>query len=375
MSKAKNSTKQRDAVILVFSNLREMDWIKAVITDMSEDHRLIVLTLYPVEQDWLNRYKSPNVSIYNTEFNKPIDIFKAIWNLLKSMKFSKSKVMIAHGFYASLAAVTAGKLRFLKKVVTVRHHGRGHYENPVLNALDRYISQHSYRLFAISELTRNLFLAEGVPERKIYQLPNAIDVSRFSSHSKKSRKEFLNQFGFNESHFVIGVLSRFVDSKGINYTLEAFSRLLELAPHARLILANAHGTNELLDNLIQSTGEKFIVKIKDIGEVEDFYKSLDVFVHTPISFDAEPSGLVYLESLASGVNTIFTKSGVALELDGLENYSWIVDFENSVEIENAIKSIMHGEAKDKITAEYLSRFTIQAYVENFRSIYTEISEK
>jgi glycosyltransferase involved in cell wall biosynthesis len=183
------------------------------------------------------------------------------------------------------------------------------------------------------------------------------------------------RFGFNHSHFVIGVLSRFVDSKGINHIVEAFSRLLESEPHARLILANAHGKNDSLDFLIQSLEKKYVVKIEDIGEIERFYSSLDVFVHTPISFDAEPSGLVYLESLASGVNSIFTRSGVALEIDNLEAYSWVVDYENSTEIENTIKSIMRGETKEKITTEYLSRFTIETYVENFRSFYLDLSEK
>jgi glycosyltransferase involved in cell wall biosynthesis len=352
-----------------------MDWIKAVIVDMSKDHEVTVLTLYPMEQMWFSRLSGPSIRVRNIQFDKPKDIFNAIRFAFSIIGATRSKVIIAHGFYASIVAVTAGKVRFLKKIVTVRHHGRGHYDYPVLNLLDRYISRLSNRVIAISELTRTLLLNEGVPDKKIVVVSNAIDIHKFRNISKRSKEEFLMRFGFNHSHFVIGVLSRFVDSKGINHIVEAFSRLLESEPHARLILANAHGKNDSLDFLIQSLEKKYVVKIEDIGEIERFYSSLDVFVHTPISFDAEPSGLVYLESLASGVNSIFTRSGVALEIDNLEAYSWVVDYENSTEIENTIKSIMRGETKEKITTEYLSRFTIETYVENFRSFYLDLSEK
>ena len=352
------------SIAFMFSNLREMDWIKAVICDASKVNNVYVYSLYPKDQEWLMKLTSPNIKIENIKFDKPKDIFKAVLRLTKVL--GGTKLVIAHGFYSSLAAVIAGKLRFVERIATVRHHGTGQYNSLILKNLDRFISYNSTEVIAISELTKKLLMSEGVPNRKITVIPNAIDVDKFRSDSLNSREEYLKQFGLNDSHFVIGVISRFVEWKGINYTIDAFRGILKTSPNARLILANAHGKDSSLDELIATFEKNLIIKAADIQDMVSFYQCLNVFVHTPTSFDAEPSGLVYLESLASGINCVFTKSGVALELEELNNYAWLVDFKNSDGIEKAINSIIQGKRKETPTADYLSGFTVQTYVENFR---------
>jgi len=350
-----------------------MDWISAVIRDTAKNNDVAIFSLYPTEQEWLIKLSTANIKVENIKFDRPKDIFKVISRLVKAL--SSNNIVVAHGFYSSIAAVVSGKLRFAKTVVTVRHHGKGHYENMVLKNLDRFISYNSNKVIAISDLTRELLLSEGVPQKKIIVIPNAIDVNRFIRKLPNPREEFLRQLGLNDSHFVIGMVSRFVAWKGINYTIEAFRQLLMFSPNARLVLANAQGKNDYLDDLIATFEENHIVKIDNIGDIGDFYQSLDVFVHTPTSLDAEPSGLVYLEGLASGVNCVFTKSGVALELEELDRYAWLVDFKNSRDIEVAIQSIIEGECKEIPTTEYLSRFTIESYIENFGSFINEITAK
>jgi len=372
MQKYIDKANKRETVIFVFSNLREMDWIKAVISDTSIDCDISIVSLFPNEQAWLASLRSSSVFVTNIQFDNPKDTFSAAIGLFKDIRRNKSSLIIAHGFYASIAAIIAGKLSFIKKVITVRHHGRGHYENPVLHRLDRFISRYSYKVIAISELTKKLFLSEGVDRDKIIVIPNAIDVSKFNSPAISPREVVLGNFGFSDSHFVIGVVSRFVDWKGIRYILEAFSRIIETNPDARLVLVNSNAKNELLDSMIEKIGNSYIFKIDEVEDIPSFYSSLDVFVHTPISFDAEPFGLVYLESLASGTNCIFTESGVALDLQHLERYAWLVRYNSAEEIESSINSIIQGGNREKIPTDYLSDFTIQSYVRVFREFMSNV---
>ena len=363
---------RRETITFVFSNLREMDWIREVIRDTSIDFDISIVSLYPSEQAWIAKLKSPIVSTTHIQFIKPKDLFIGTICLFKVLRKTKSRLIVAHGFYSSIAAIIAGKLRFPTKIVSVRHHGRGHYENAILFGLDCFISVFSHRVIAISELTKQLLLSEGVARNKIVVIPNAIEVMKFNNLTKTPRAAVLSKFGFNDSHFVIGVISRFVDWKGIKYVLEAFSRILETTPEARLVLANSSGKNDLLDEMIQKIGYKYIYKIDEVEDIPSFYSSLDVFVHTPTSFDAEPFGLVYLEGLASGTNCIFTKSGVALELPQIERYAWVVSHKSSEEIEVSINSVIHGEIKEKIPSDYLSNFRIQSYIREFRQFITSV---
>ena len=372
MQKNINQEGKRETIIFAFSNLREMDWIKAMISDTSIDYDISIVSLFPNEQVWLASLRSSSVFVRNIQFNHPKDTLSAAINLFKDISRKKPSLIVAHGFYASIAAIIAGKLSFQKKVVTVRHHGRGHYENPVLHRLDRFISRFSYRVVAISELTKKLLLSEGVASDKIIVIPNAIDVSKFSTPAVSPREVVLSNFGFSDSHFVIGVISRFVDWKGIRYILEAFSQIIETNPDVRLILVNSNAKNDLLDGMIEKIGNSYIFKIDEVEDIPSFYSSLDVFVHTPISFDAEPFGLVYLESLASGTNCIFTESGVALDLHQLERYAWLVRYNSSEEIESSINSIIQGGNREKIPTNYLSDFTIQSYVRVFREFVTNV---
>jgi len=371
MQKIKKINK-RETIVFVFSNLREMDWIREVISDMSINFDISIVSLYSSEQAWIAKFKSPIVSTTHLQFDHPKDIFMAAICLYKVLRRKKSRLIVAHGFYSSIASIIAGKLRFPTTIVTVRHHGRGHYEDWILNHLDRFISVFSHKVIAISELTKQLLLSEGVPRGKIIVIPNAIEVLKFNNPAITSRAIVLGNFGFNDSNFVIGVISRFVDWKGIKYTLEAFSRILETNPEVRLVLVNSSGENDVLDGMIQKIGPRYIFKIDEVEDIPSFYKSLDVFVHTPISFDAEPFGLVYLEGLASGTNCIFTKSGVALDLPQIERYVWLVAHESSEEIEVSINSVIQGGTKEKIPSDYLTNFSIPTYIRVFREFITSV---
>ena len=372
MQRIRKRPEIRETIVFLFSNLRQMDWIEAVISDLSKDYEIFILALYPEEQEWLEGMRSPSTTINVVRFCKPNNIFRAVIDLHRVLGITKSRIVVAHGFYASIAAVVAGKIRLLTRVITVRHHGRGHYENFLLNGLDRFISNYSNKIIAISELTKRLLLSEGVGANKIIVLPNAIDVDKFYCVPNKPRDVVLSEFGFDDSNFVIGVISRFVDWKGIRFIIEAFVQILETNPEARLVLANSNRGNSSLEELLAKIDQKFIFRIDDVGDIPSFYRSLDVFVHTPISFDAEPFGLVYLEGLASGTNCVFTKSGVIHDLREIERYAWLVDFNSSEEIECSIRSVIEGGNKEKISLEYLADFTIETYVRNFRKFVFDV---
>jgi glycosyltransferase involved in cell wall biosynthesis len=112
---------------------------------------------------------------------------------------------------------------------------------------------------------------------------------------------------------------------------------------------------------------------ESILDVSDFFNSIDIFVHVPIGKLEEAFGLVYIEALASGVQCVFTKSGVLNEIPEIEKYASIVDYENSEEILEAIlgiaskKSFAYPPFPQKILQEYSLGSMSKKYVQLLRN--------
>jgi len=352
-----------------------MDWLIDNIQDLSSDHIVVVVNFLPRGAKSFNDLANSKIKIINLVFEKPTHLVISTFQVIRIFLTYKPKLVLAHGYFSSLATVVAGRMTRVRKIITVRHHGRGHENSLLLKLGDLLISKMSHKLIAISESTKSILLEEGVPERKIVVIPNAIDLSRFRSKPKYSRYEVFSSFGLSESDFTIGVISRFVDWKGIEYILQAFAEITKVKSNARLILANADEKSYKLDRMISRFDKGTVLKIETLDDVPSFYRSVDVFVHTPVALDAEPAGLVYLEALASEVSAIFTVSGLAREIANLEKYAWLVDFKDSVGIASALLEISKGRVKEKITLEALSLYDIVTHTRSLRKFIADMESE
>jgi glycosyltransferase involved in cell wall biosynthesis len=143
---------------------------------------------------------------------------------------------------------------------------------------------------------------------------------------------------------VIGVISRYVEWKGIQYVIPAFKKILQAYPYAHLVLANAKGSYE--NSIKEMLKEIPQGNYTEIGFEEDLftlYKLFDVFVHVPVNADIEAFGQTYVEALASGVPCVFTLSGVAKEFIIDRINALVVPYKNSDAIYEAIAELLENE--------------------------------
>jgi glycosyltransferase involved in cell wall biosynthesis len=359
-------------IIYVISNLREMDWLVDNIQDLSSDHRLVVVNFSPRGVAGFKDMLNTKIKVFNLVFEKPKHLFRVIFQVGRIFLVFKPKLVLAHGFFSSLATVVAGRVTRVRRIITVRHHGKGHEDDFILRFGDLVISKMSHKLIAISESTKSTLLEEGVPKEKIVVIPNAIDLRKFKSRPMHSRYEVLTSFGLNESDFVVGVISRFVEWKGIEYILQAFDQVTKVKSNARLILANVDEKNDKLAQSLSRFEKGRVFVIETLIDVPSFYQSVDVFVHTPVALDAEPAGMVYLEALASEVPSIFTVSGLARQISNLDKYAWVVDFKDPVGIASALLEISEGRQKEKISLDALSPYDIETHTTSLRKLIADI---
>jgi glycosyltransferase involved in cell wall biosynthesis len=233
----------------------------------------------------------------------------------------------------------------------------------------------STHIISISKATKSILLKEGVSLKKITDIEHGFDLEKFKNAREEHVISLKNRYGLNGYDPIIGVISRQIEWKGIQYIIPAFKEFLKSYPKSKLVLANAIGDyKKEIQKLLKDLPEGSYVEIEFESDVVSLYKSFDCFVHVPIDSEVEAFGQIYVESLAAGVPSIFTKSGIANDFC-IDNYNClIVDYKNSNEIYNALINIFENtNFRDEMTKNGLlsiEKFNFEDYYKKIKELYT-----
>jgi glycosyltransferase involved in cell wall biosynthesis len=181
---------------------------------------------------------------------------------------------------------------------------------------------------------------ENVDADKLVEINFGFHLREYELSGSPRVHIFREQYDIPENSFVIGIASRFTHFKGLQYSLPALTNFLDKNPQGILVMAvTGEEVPPELDRLIKNISRIQLRMAPRGCDMPAFYNSLNVFIHTPIDETVESFGLVYVESFAAEVATIVTLSGIAKDIcvDG-EN-CLVVDFCNTIEIENSLDKL------------------------------------
>ncbi len=325
--------------------------------------------------EWL---KNNNIEVNFITYKSKNQLF---WIFLKVFYFlfkSKPSVVHTHLFEANLVGLFAAKFLGIKKRIYTRHHSTFHHEYfPQAIKWDRIINWLATDIVAISENVRNVLLKyEDVDYRKIHLIHHGFDLSEFQSVTQERVELLTSKYGIEKTKGpVIGVISRYTLWKGIQYIIPAFQRILDNYPDALLIIANANGPDKsfIQELLYKNIPSSNVLEIEFENDLFALYKLFDIYVHTPINSEIEAFGQTYVESLASGVPSIFTLSGVAAEFIRNEYNALVVEFEDANQIYNALLKLLN----DRILCQSLiqrgtnsiQKFSLNNYIDKLDRLY------
>lgn len=186
--------------------------------------------------------------------------------------------------------------------------------------------------------------------KKIHLIHHGFLLEKFSNVSEFDINKLKEKYILPNAQPVIGVISRYLELKGIQYIIPAFEKLLKEYPNALLVLANSSGNYKIkILKLLETIPKENYVEIKFESDLFSLYKLFDIFVHVPISKEIEAFGQTYVEALAASIPSIFTLSGVASEFINDKKNAIIVPYKNSEKIYEALNElIINKKLKDKI---------------------------
>lgn len=281
-------------------------------------------------------------SVHFIECRSKKDFLKALLKMRRVLRQIKPDIVHTHLVNASLIGLTAARLNGIKKRIHTRHHSvETHYDYPHGVYYDKLINSLSTHIVAISDVVfRVLTQRERVDPAKVSVVRHGFDLDRFKA-DESLIGEVREKHALTDRYPVIGVISRHIHWKGVQYVIPAFKELTRKYPKAKLVLANASGPYEQeIRSLLESLDESQYVLIKFEKRIFELYQTFDVFVHVPVGLEYEAFGQVYVEALTVGVPSVFTLSGIANDFINDRHNALVVPHQDSKAIVTAIDLLL-----------------------------------
>lgn len=366
-------------LVYIISQINKSHALEWTLLGLAKDKNLhlSVILLNPETSALEHFLFTHDIDNYRIRFQSKKDYPSAIWQVYKLLRRLKAEVVHTHLFDASMIGLAAAKLAGVKKRTLTRHHATFHHEYfPRAVWYDRLINALSTEIVAISKNVQQVLVEkEGVSVAKVKIVEHGFDMSYFSNVNPLKVQKLKEIYAINDKKPVIGVISRYFKLKGIQFVIPAFKSLLNTYPEACLLLANTKGNYaSVITTMLAELPEGSYREITFESHLAELYQCMDVFVHVPINPHTEAFGQTYVEALAAGVPSVFTLSGIAAEFIVHEENALVVDFEQSNEIEMAIRRLLADpqlgkEIAHKGRVSVSPRFEIDLMIAKLKTIY------
>jgi glycosyltransferase involved in cell wall biosynthesis len=342
-----------------------------------DKYRLIFVLLNKNETDFERILVSQGQKVYRISYEKKRDVFRCIWDVRKILKKEKANIVHSHLFEGGLIGMIAARLAGIPKRIHTRHDAMIHHSyHPHAVKYDKLTNQIATDIIAITKNVKSILVdLENVPEKKITIIHHGFDLNELNQTANDRIEKLTNKyFPAGKPFPVIGVVSRYIEWKGVQYIIPAFIAFKKKYPNAHLILANASGPHksELKKLLLQIPADGY-TEVEFEQDMPALYRIMDGFVHVPISSQSEAFGLVYIEAMAAGLPMIVTLSGIASDIIADRHNAFVVPYQNSSTITSALFELIENSTLAKKMGERAKmdtdNFSINRNIQKLEEIY------
>lgn len=292
------------------------------------------------------------------------------------------KLIHAHFGPSGLEVLDLAKMHRIPLLVTF--HG---YDASILLTMKKYVDNikrvFDYaHIIAVSENMKRDLVKFGANKEKVSVVRCGIPVDRF----KYVERIPLNKKFSNNNLITFLQVSNFVEVKGHEYTIRAFSEFLKKYPNAKLILGGDGITRVSAQKLCDKLGISSRVNfpgVIDESSVVQYMKNADVFVqHSVTLANGVKEGLptVIMEAMSTGLPVISTYHSAIPELiiNGLNGFLVeerdVFSFTEAMfNLENVTDTIGLN-ANKKVTEEFNLKIETQKLFEIYDRLITNVKK-
>ncbi|NUM53100.1 MAG: glycosyltransferase [Candidatus Hydrogenedentes bacterium] len=201
---------------------------------------------------------------------------------------------------------------------------------------------------------------------------NGVNPEKFRPDAA-ARARVRSEFGYDDSHAVVGIAARLADAKGHRLLFEAAAQLMPDFPGLRLLVL---GQGVLEHSLKQRARELGIGDITHFAgfrnDIGDCMQAFDIGVQP--SIDCEASSFSVMEQMATGKPIVTSDHGGTKEIvrDGIDGYvvpqgtvGPLADALRKLVADQAVRAAMGASARQRVSDEFtldlLAQRTLDAY--------------
>ena len=339
-------------VTYIISNINKALAFEWIATFLSNRYELSFILLNPGDSELETFLKQKQIPVERITYSGKKDIPKAFLKTYRYLKRNRPHCIHAHLFDASLIGLTAGKLAGVKKRIYTRHHSDYHHtHHPHAVKYDKFTNSMATDIIAISAVVKDILIEqEQVPKQKIHLIHHGFLLQDFIAPAATAINRIKQRYNPQQQKPVIGVISRYSEWKGLQYSIPAFEQLIKDYPNALLVLANARGDfKHEIQKILEKIPKKNYIEIDFESDIFALYQLFDVFIHVPKNKTIEAFGQIYIEALAAGIPSVFTVSGIANDFITDRENALVVPYKDSAAIYKAVKEVL----EDKQLAQKL----------------------
>lgn len=321
----------------------------------------------------ISKFQEKNVSYIYLRMDK-IYGYKAIKNMFKIAKYIKeNRIKILQTFHpnADLYGPMVGWISGVPIVISSRRDLGLNRKNIVVQKGINHLVQ---RMIVPSKAVKQVVLEkEGVSEAKVEVIYNGIDIEYFKPDGRKS--SYRNQIGFQDSHFIITIISNLHKIKGVEYFIRAASLISQEIPESRFIIIGGGKEKDFLKRLAVQLGVfENIIFPGNIGNIKDYLAGSDVYVCSSLSEGFSNS---ILEAMAMGLPVVATDVGGNQEAVMDKGSGFLVPPQNYQSIANRVVGLYRNRglmsqmgAKGRTIVE--ERFNLGRMIKEHEELYMEL---
>lgn len=316
--------------------------------------------------------------IYHPRSTGNFDFF----SIFRNVKFLiKIKCDVFHCYNDHTSPIIAAKLSNVPVCVWSKLSMSSYYEQGVspkglqkLMLSTRITCLFANRILAISHAAKKEISEQVAFENKVIVANVPVNLERFKS-TKES--QIRSEFNLQPSDFIITAVGHFVEVKGWDIAITAFSKIHEKIPNAKLLLVGKK-TSDSFYKKICSQIESFNLSDKVIfagnrNDIPEILQASDLFI-LPSRSEGTPAALI--EAMASGLVCIATNAGGMPEVIVDGKTGFLFERENTDELAEKIMLVaFDAELKNRVTSNAkmgLDKYSINVYVDDVFRHYQEL---
>ncbi len=248
----------------------------------------------------------PRVTLAIRPTTHPFADLRSIGQLAQHLR-GNFDLVHAHGLRVALIGVLAAQRAGLPALFTA--HNLLTPLSPLPRRIFAHIGHCAAAVIAVSQAVADTLVAAGVTPEKITVIPNGIDLTPFDAASEPVALR--TNLGLPAETLLVVAVGRLAPEKGFDVLLQAFPRVVNRCPQARLLLVGGGPLEADLRELAARSSASHAIKLAGSqAEVVPYFQAADVIA---IPSRQEGQGIVALEAMAARKPVVAGRVGGLVE--------------------------------------------------------------